>query len=449
MLVLNGLRNALKEYTLTSEVNGLLGQQYPAPTFYVSFSEEKNSREDILAAHSKDSKSLKELKAFHSYDEKVGMPKLGVYIQRTSHQIFQRTVAPTIKAQISSRVVKTKHKLEQNAAMQRTIQPSELRAFSSRYLMDYLHAFKAALNGSAGDPLLNGETLAEEKEALGLGQGWLISASLRTPLECSDKSVTNKDTRVLGRKAFVRLMDDLDNAVKAAPLSDVSASLLSSCGPARSGLKPDFAMAASDVAAKRCRDVLFPILSDALKRAAHICKNLTNAAESAMRKRLSRSNSAISHAPFFHAAIRDIVHDFVDLQVSRCSASLEDEFRSTSCIPLHLEALLSGSQPTTEESELQKIGSLSSNVVEELRARILEDTKLKLFEYLLNPLGEVVQNFVQSKISSIHFEEIESMLEPEAARARLMEEQIRYDQDQKMNNEYTRIFNQNINDLRY
>ncbi len=450
LLVLNGLSDVLAELTLTPEVNAFLGQSVAIPVYFVSYSTEKNTPADLTVRLQSDAAALKRLKAFGEFDARVGVKRLAECVQNLTHEMYQRNLAPTILSQINalaSKLSVEQHRVEEQIA---SIHPEQLRGFASRYLTHYLQHFRAALLGSGGDPTVNGETLAEEREAAtGHADRWTVNA--RLSLTVSTKDVPQGGTKLLGRAAFMRLLVDLSGAVQKAPLAATPASdtaLLANSGPARSGREPDFAFAASDVASKRAQEVLRPLLIAAVQRAAHIAKQLTYAAEGtvATERRRGEHAAVITHAPFFCATIRNVVHDFVDLHASRCTQAVDDEFRATAFLPL---SLLKQTTPTTteEEEELARVGVMATSVLEELRRRILEAGKLILVEHLLEPLNDEVQKHVTAKMALVRSDEIEASLEPEAARARLLEEQCRLQQETALASEYLRIFQTHIADF--
>jgi hypothetical protein len=445
LLVLNGLSDVLSELTLTAEVNDLIGQSHPLPVFFVSYSKEKNVAEDVIAKNDADIEALKRLKSFGAFDSRVGIKRLAKQVQKISHQIYQRNLDPLILSQINHDSAKLNLELTNVESKIASIEPSELRGFASRYLMEYLQNFRQALNGVGGDPFVNGETLEEERESVGMTSSrWTINPRTHVPVDAA--GVANAGEKLLGRGAFVRLMADMETAIKKAPLDSVDRSFFANTGPARSGLEPDFAYAASDTASVRASQLLRPILLKAVERAAHIARNLTGAAEWGVTQTRAGGSHAISHAPFFYATVRDVVLDFVDQQSKKCCQALDDEIKATAFLPL---SLMRSPAPIDEDLELKKVEKMTGSVLETLRERLLESGKLILFENLFNPLTGDIQNFVQSRMALIHFEEIESSLEPDSARARLMEEKCRLEQEAALSQEYMRIFNLNVKDFAY
>jgi hypothetical protein len=449
LLVLNGLSEVLAELTLTPEVNAFLGQEVALPVFFVSFSAEKNSPGDLRSRMEADGAALKRLKSFGEYDARVGMQRLGLRVQSVTHEMYRRSIAPVVLSQINrlgAKLAADQRRVESQIA---SIQPEQLRGIASRYLAHYLQHFRAALQGTGGDPAVHGETLAEERAGVGM-QSDLWNVNPRLAVVVAPGEVPHSSAKLLGKGAFLRLMSDLSGAVSKAPLTTSPASdaaLLANSGPARSGLEPDFAFAASDVASKRAREVLRPLLVSAVLRASHIAKQLTEAAEAGAAIEQRRGDGAvITHAPFFFAMIRDLVHEFVDRHAARCTQAVDDEFRATAFLPL---SLLRQAKPATteEEEELARVGVMATGVLEELRSRLLEAARLALVEHLLEPLGEELERHVVSRMALVRQEEVEASLEPEAARARLLEEQCRLQQEAALVTEYLRIFQTHIADF--
>ncbi len=367
LLVLNGLSDVLAEMTLASEVNALLSESCAMPVFFVSYSLEKNSVADVTSRQQADDASLKRLKAFDELSRRVGVKRVAREVQRLTHQIYDRSIIPLLFShlnQSSRQVAAAQKKL---GADLESIRPEQLRIFAAHHVMQYLQIFRAALRGESGHALLHGETLPDEREQCGQPRtGWRIS----TRVSVTVPEVPGSGVRMLGRAAVARLLSDLTAAVAAAPLSDANTdrTLLANVGPAGSGRLPDFVFAAGDVAGKRARDVLRPLMTKAVERAAHIAKHVADAAEEALAQaQRSKTNEVISHAPFFGAAIRERVYEFVEAHARRCSQAVDDAFRSTAFLPVSLLRQLSPLVASDEAEELEKLGVLSNGMLDELK----------------------------------------------------------------------------------
>lgn len=303
ILVVGGLSDALAEFTLTSEANALVGLPSPARVFFVSFSTEKVTRSSVLSLYESDVDALKRLKTNHALDARVGLPKLGAHLHQLTWSMYQRVLVPRLLAQVTTTTGRLEHALASVQRQLDSLAPQELRAFASRYLMEYLHAFRAALSGVAGDPRCladargarahhsfcsptacstNGETLSEERKATGMGHGWSIGS--RAPVRVESSAVPRAKVKLVGRPAFERLLAEFASAVDAAPL-ETSLQSGANAGPGRSGVAADMAQSSTDVAVSVARVMLRPLVLAALKRASHIAQKLTAATESAMMHR--------------------------------------------------------------------------------------------------------------------------------------------------------------------
>jgi hypothetical protein len=439
---------SLAELALPSEVNALVGQYYPGPVFFVSYSTEKVARDDVVLAYQQDASEIRRLKSFGSFDARIGMHRLGGHLLGLLRQLYQRSIGPALLTHVQSKMAVLVRKLQTLDRQATIVEPRELRSFSSHYLMEYLQALRATLDGVAGDPSNNGETLEDEREVTGMGQGWVIDGARSRPILTEDPPAA--DERLLGRPAFGRLFADFDMALKEAPLATIDGSMGPNSGPARSGVAADFAHAVTDIAAKQCRDVLRPLQRQALARAEHIAKNLTQAAESALQRRkgwqtnATGDSLAILRAPFFLALVNDMVHDFIDLQAARCAAALEADFVATANFVPVATNLFSGRMPQDELGELQRIKECASTVLDTLRAHFRDNTKLKLHEYLIDPLFLPLQSYVLSRVSLLHPDDIEAAFEPEATKARLVIAKTELEEEMRLENELVRIVKSNL-----
>lgn len=448
-LVVNGLSAALSQLTLTHEANALVGQAFPTPVFFVTFGADKVVREEVVASSKEDVLAMKNFQTNIAYEGRVGIQQLGQHIQNVNWQVYSRTLVPQLQSHVNSKMLPLRQQLQVVTRQLQTVEPSQLRAYASLYLMEYLLSFRDAVLGIAGDPLNNGETVEEERESCGLtNSGWRVAP--RGQLLMTDEP-PYADERLLGVPAMRRLSSDFELAVKAAPLMEgVDRKFGGNCGPARSGVPADFALTVSDLVTKRCGDMLRPLMKQVLTRALHITKNLTRATESAMMHRKSWQTNAhgdsvaILRAPFFHSLVRNIVDDFLDMQKSKCMAALEDSFQalmSFVCLPANL---FGGPLPMEEEVELNFILDRAKQVVESLRDQFGQNCKYVLHEHMVEPLFTQVQNYVQARVAAIPTGDIEATLEPEAARARLYIERVAIEEELSLNEELRSMIKMNV-----
>ena len=466
VLVLNGLDEALAEMTVAGEANALLEQGgAAAEVFFVSFSLARpNSAGEVAARAASEAASLRRLKAHGRHDARTGMPRLAHRVQSVTRDVYRLRLVPAAMSHLLEAQRKIEAAQTRVATQIAALEPDKLRAFSPLYLTEYLRHFRTALSGAAppGDILALGQTLAEERAGAGSSlcdvKGWRVSPTLTVPVSVSN--VSQSGTKLLGRPAFLRLLSDLSAALSAAPLSlssslsSSSSSILANRGPARSGLEPEFVGSASDAAASLVRAVLRPLVGAAVARASALGKRLTLAAEASLARKKDAADVDTMEAPVFCAAIRHLVHDFIEAAASRCGAAVDDAFRATMFVPV--AAAVARSVPreragdaagTEEEEELARAAAMGQAVAEELRSHLLETVQLTLVETMLEPLAEQVQNYVQTRMALVRADDIEAYLEPEAARARLLEEQCRLEQELILAKEYVRIFQTHAEDF--
>jgi predicted nucleotidyltransferase len=103
--------------------------------------------------------------------------------------------------------------------------------------------------------------------------------------------------------------------------------------------------------------------------------------------------------------------------------------------------------PKDEAEELERLNAMSNGILDELKVRLLEATRLALMEHVLEPLDEKVQTFVASRMSELPIEDVEAALQPEAVRARLLEEKCRLEQEAVLVSECVRIFEGHAQDF--
>jgi hypothetical protein len=300
LLVLNGLSDVLADYTLASEANNLLSQPCAVPAFFVSYSTDKVSASDLASRMTSDEASLKRLGAFDSLRSRVGVKAFAREVQRLTKQSYDRNVLPAALAHLQGRATQVG---EARSTLDRHLaglqQPHQLREFAARRVMEYLQLFRAALRGEEGLPNVHGETLQDEREQSGQPrEAWRVSPRLLVSVPAS--TVSQSNVRLLGNAAMQRLLADLSSAAaQAGPslseeLSGASRALLGNTGPAGSGRLPDFMSAASDVAAKRAREMLRPLASAAVTRAVRIAQKVADAAETALGEHQRSKQSDIS-----------------------------------------------------------------------------------------------------------------------------------------------------------
>jgi hypothetical protein len=311
------------------------------------------------------------------------------------------------------------------------LNPSRLRSLANSYVVEFLQVIDQLITGSSeGNPNVNGQTLEEEKAALGLGE-WKTADN--SNIATFPDRIPYHDARVYGGQQFKRLLSSFGEVVSQSEISDSSSDVMSTAaGINRLNNVPNFAWAACEIAAQEARKSLVPLLKQLSKRAQYVIERLPAIAKQIMDNRRTTKWSAspvllatdVEQYPYFAFAVLDLFRSFVVDTIKECEQKCMDEFLDTRTVYWHLAEDKQGKLPVDRFDNAQDaVKELSTEVFATLRDRISANVQIKFFNFLLVPLQTSLVAGVQERTNVLSDEELEQKFEVASTKAKLQEDE--------------------------
>lgn len=351
------------------------------------------------------------------------------------------------------------------------LRPDRLRALANTYVVELLQVIDSLIVGSSeGNPNINGQTMEEEKAAMGLGE-WKNSENDDLPVFAD--GVPYHDARVYGGQQFKRLLSAFGEVAHATTIAAASADVIASAaGINRLNNVPNFAWAACELATQEVRRSLQPLVKQLRKRAQFIVERLPMIAKVGAQhrvgacshppvpqqvmdnRRATKWNASaallatdVEQYPHFAYAVQDLFRSFVEDTAQACQTKCLDEFLDTRTVYWHLAEDKQGALPMDRFADAannyQAVHALAGEVFETLRDRIVSNVQLKasfwqrmfffsppwlilhpsqFFNFFLVPLQTTLVAGVQERTNVLSDEELEQRFEVAATKDKLADD---------------------------
>lgn len=413
-----------------------------APTFFVSCVPEAISgkfaesvtdyRKVVWQLQARDVALLESLTYDRTFVTKVGLHKLRKALVDGIWKAFQGDV-PAILRTLRAQKATMTTKLDRVRQRMDGLQPDKLRSLANTYVVEFLQVIDRLITGSSeGNPNVNGQTLEEERESLGLGE-WKSSDNDDIPIFTG--KVPYHDARVYGGQQFKRLLAAFAEVAQATQIGEAQADVISSAaGISRLNNLPNFAWAACELATLEARRSLLPLVKQLSRRAQYVVERLPGIAKQIMdNRRATKWNASqallatdVDQFPYFAFAVQDLFKSFVRDTLKDCTEKCLDEFLDTRTVYWHLAEDKQGRLPVDRFAGADAqaaVSELAAEVFASLRSRVVTSVQLKFYNFFLVPLQTKLVAGVQERTNVLTDEELEQRFEVSATKSKLGEDE--------------------------
>ncbi len=437
------LHNQIRAHNSASEINAYLHSTavLEKPAFLVTpvaeplatkNSEPADYRRTVWQLQTRDLRLLESLSFDRSFAARIGVHALRKFCVETAWKAFQADV-PVILRTLRSRRTLLSGKIADIRARVDDLNPARLRSVANSYVVEFLQVIDQLITGSSeGNPNVNGQTLEEEKAALGLGEWKSVD---NAPIAAFPDAIPYHDARVYGGQQFKRLLNAFGQVVAGMQMSEASVeSMATAAGINRLNNVPNYAWVACEIAAQEARKNLLPLVKQLSKRAQFVIERLPSIATHIMdNRRTTKWNASpvllatdVEKYPYFSFAVLDLYHSFVRSTIAECESKCLDEFLDTRTVYWHLAEDKQGKLPIerfASQSAQDAVKEMANHVFGMLRDRIAANVQLKFFNFLLVPLQTSLVAGVQERTNVMTDDELDSKFEVTATKAKLLDEE--------------------------
>jgi hypothetical protein len=395
----------LQSFNSTREVNKFLSGTLPdVKTFFTTvpsegvrnkYNEADKYQQKIWQSFKRDVNGLEQLQFDKRYESNVGVLQFRRYVLGLAWKNYQESI-PKILKQLRSKKIDTEKTIQEAERDLKSLDSSKLRSIASQYVVNFLQIVERLIAGtSEGNPVVNGQTLEEEKSAHGDGD-WVDSYNRTIRFEPEEWSIPYWNNKLYGGQQFERLLSEYKAVSDHTEISEVTMDdVATAAGINKLNNIPNYMWAASDLAQQKSQDAFGPLIEQLTNRAVYIMKRLTDIAEKILesrRKKWSGSGNPvddIDRYPYFTYHVKDLFNKYVEHTARVCKEKCMDEFYSTRTILWDFTEFADKSLPlerNDQEDTRTSVVQLATELFNSLRDRITKNVLLKLYNFFLVPM---------------------------------------------------------------
>lgn len=426
-----------------SLVNKYLSGVIPdTKTFFVSLPSLKVRRkqttdetyqEKVWQAYKRDMNHLEQLQYDKRFERNVGIHSLRKFLLNKIWRSYQDRVPEILKC-IRAKKTETEATLKSLKAQSDELNTSKLREIANGYCMDFLQGIDKLIAGtSEGLPLINGQTLEEEKYSQGDFE-WVDSYNHTILFDAEKWNIPYWKSKVYGGQQFERLLAEFKAVCDRAEISDVSLDeIATSAGVNKVNNVPNYAWAAADLAQSQTKESFVPLIEQLQKRAVYVVKRLYDIADRLLAAKGESSSKQLDvenvhHYPYFTNFVKNLFYKFIDEKAAYCKERCMDEFYSSKTIFWELtefsDRKLSLTIPDKNADEAKAaVSKLATDLFHSIRDRITKNVMLKFYNFFLVPIQTELWNEIQKKVTTIQTEELEQYFQVNLIKEKLQKEE--------------------------
>jgi len=466
----------LQTFTSTREVNKFLSGTLPdVKTFFTTlpsegvrfkFPEPEKFQEKIYQAFRRDMNGLEQLQYDKRYENFIGIHSLRKYILNLAWKSYQDSV-PRILKHLRAKRLETEKKIKEITKQEDSFDSTKLRSIASQYVVNFLQIVDKLIAGtSEGNPLVNGQSLEEEKNSQSDGD-WVDLYNRVIRFEPEEWSIPYWDNKLYGGQQFERLLAEYKAVSDRTAISEVTMDdVATAAGINKLNNIPNYAWAASDLAQQKSQDAFVPLIEQLTNRAVYIFRRLTDITEKVFEARKKKwveefgaplnqtglprgsytSVEDIEHYPYFTYHVKDLFNKFVENTAKVCKEKCMDEFYSTRTIYWDLTSEYSDRNLPLDRNDGEDtktaVVNLSTELFNELRDRITKNVLLKFYNFFLVPMQHELWNEIQGKVNCLSDSQLEQIFEVSATKDKLTQSRKQLEDLLAKTSEHDKLFMQ-------
>lgn len=426
-----------------SLVNKYLSGVIPdTKTFFVSLPSLKVRRkqttvesyqEKVWQAYRRDMNHLEQLQYDKRFERNIGIHSLRKFLLNKIWKSYQECVPEILKC-IRSKKTETEETLKLLKSQNAELTTAKLREIANNYCMTFLQNVDRLIAGtSEGLPLINGQTLEEEKYSQGDFE-WVDSYNHSILFDAEKWHIPYWKSKVYGGQQFERLLAEFKAVCDRAEISDVSLDeIATSAGVNKVNNVPNYFWAAADLAQCQTRESFVPLIEQLQKRAIYVVKRLYDIADRLLIAKSETGQKSMNienahHYPYFTNFVKNLFYKFVDEKASYCKDRCMDEFYSTKTIFWELTEFSDRKHSTSipdknPEDTKAAVSKLATDLFNSIRDRITKNVMLKFFNFFLVPVQTELWTELQRKVTSISTDELEQYFQVNLTKEALQKEE--------------------------
>jgi len=355
-------------------------QKYPKSYYFSSVpnpAKQEKLREKLQLCDLRDTDILDQLLFDTSFNALIGSSLIRNDLWNEIWK-FHKAQAPRIQTGITKMREVAEEKLKHILKKQEDLAISKLRLSANNYASSFASTIAAVLEGTGEvNVSLFGQTLEGEKEDNGYGD-WFPRGSVIKSVK-----VNLATTKLYGLKQLQRLLTEFREITNSVDIEiraeDISRS--------HAQQPSELAYEISDFVSVRSKRQLEPLVKHVLQRASYILKRIVDVP-------IKLNNSGNFH--YLSDRIKQSFYEFVDKNMEITRQKCASEFYETKLIVWDVMF-----DKKFDKNIKINFATLTPQLYTKIRSRVIENTILKIYEFLVIPITTTLQAEVIKTVSLI------------------------------------------------
>ncbi|XP_049850363.1 dynamin-like protein A [Schistocerca gregaria] len=387
--------------------------------------------------HGRDMNDLDILQFDYRFKSNIGIQALANHVRNLIWNSF-RDIIPELLHALKTQKEDIQQQIADFQVQMSMLNVKELRQVANKYSFDFLQAVDQLIVGtSEGIPGVNGQTLEEEKAALGDFE-WIDAYNHIVHLDPVAQSIPFRNAHVYGGQQFERLLNEFKAVCDQIDISEISMDEVATAASINKvSNMPNYAWAASDLAYHQSKETFLPLISQLRRRAVYVLRRLHGIAEGMLydkrggSKQLMDTHSKISDIdqyPHFKNQLKDLFYRFIEQCSKDCQEHCLSEFYCSKTIFWEFtefsdnKILIDRTEMSSEELK-NTVFKLASQLFKNVRERVTKNVMLKFYNFMLVPVQKQLWKYVQAAINDIADEQLEQYFRLDTMKTGFEEEQ--------------------------
>ena len=413
------------------------------------YSKAAEFRTKLKEVTSDDMKRLEGFNFDRKYAKQFGYSQFRNHIIQSCWKHFQERM-PIVLENLQNKLKGLQDDISVAMEQLQSMEPFRIRTTATNYAMSFLQNLEKLIKGTLeGIPNQNGQTLLDELDEEESGS-W-ADVDYKSIKMDPEWNIPYAENKLYGKQQFERLLSQFHAVAEHVEMGHISHDdIACASGPNKTTTCSGFAWSASDLAQRRSRKIMMPLVNQLYEKSIYILKRLVNVVDKMMsstkKSNAKRQNStaatktpreeAYLDFPYYTNAVKELYFNFVEHTAKTCLEKCKDDFYCTQIVYWDMVNFSSHQFPKeTFNLEIyeqqEEVIELSKIIFKDLQKRITLNILLKFHSNFFMPIQNDLWGAVQGKVTSLDDEALVELFQVQANKSTLMERRNTLTETQK------------------
>eukprot|EP01088_Endostelium_zonatum_P008628 TRINITY_DN21785_c0_g1_i1.p1 TRINITY_DN21785_c0_g1~~TRINITY_DN21785_c0_g1_i1.p1 ORF type:complete len:709 (-),score=160.49 TRINITY_DN21785_c0_g1_i1:159-2285(-) len=414
------------------------------------YSKAAEFRTKLKEVNQDDMKRLESFSFDRKYGKQFGYANFRNHIIQSSWKHFQERM-PIVLENLQNKLKQLQDDISVVMEQLQSMEPSRIRTTATNYAMSFLQNLEKLIKGTLeGIPNQNGQTLQDELDEDESG-AWVDVEYKPVKVE-ADWNIPYSENKLYGKQQFERLLSQFHAVAEHIEMGPISHDdIACASGPNKTTTYSGFAWSASDLAQRRSRKIMLPLVNQLYEKSMYILKRLVNVVDKMMstskKATAKRQNTTASSTktpreesfldfPYYTNAVKELYFSFVEQTARSCLDKCKDDFYCTQIVYWDMVNFSSHQFPKESFNleiyeQQEEVIELSKIIFKDVQKRITLNILLKFHSNFFMPIQNDLWGAVQGKVTSLDDEALVELFQVQANKSTLMQRRNTLTETQK------------------